>query len=117
MMRRLSSCSLLVLISTVTLSVIPTAARSDYVLSQISPKLSISGSVRLRGEFWDWFASHGPQNSNYNFFGSVARGMVSWKDDAFDVVFEGQNSSLANLPDESVAPAPQGPLGLGAVYF
>jgi hypothetical protein len=117
MMRRSIRHLLLMLISIEILCIDPTAARSEYVLSQISPKLSISGSLRLRGEFWGWFESRGPQDSNYNFFGSVARGMVSWKDDAFDVVLEAQNSSLANLPDESIAPAPQGALGLGAVYF
>ncbi|NOT55368.1 MAG: hypothetical protein HOP18_12240, partial [Deltaproteobacteria bacterium] len=117
MMRRSIQRSLMVLTSIATLCSIPTTARSEYVLSQISPKLSVSGSLRLRGEFWGWFDDKGPYESNYNFMGSVARGMVSWKDDAFDVVFEAQNSSLVNLPDESVAPAPKGALGLGAVYF
>ncbi|MSQ47818.1 MAG: hypothetical protein EXR78_05415 [Deltaproteobacteria bacterium] len=116
-MRRSIRRSLMMLTSIATLCSIPTTVRSEYVLSQISPKLSVSGSLRLRGEFWGWFDDKGPYESNYNFFGSVARGMVSWKDDAFDVVFEAQNSSLANLPDESVAPAPKGALGLGAVYF
>src|SRR5215210_7812672 len=100
MMRRSIRRSLLVFMSIATLCSVPTTAQSEYVLSQISPKLLISGSLRLRGEFWGWFESQGPQDSNYNFFGSVARGMVSWKDEAFDVVFEAQNSSLANLPDE-----------------
>lgn len=116
-MRRSTRRSLMVLTSIATLCSIPITARSEYVLSQISPKLSVSGSLRLRGEFWGWFDDKGPHESNYNFMGSVARGMVSWKDGAFDVVFEAQNSSLVNLPDGSVAPAPKGALGLGAVYF
>jgi Alginate export len=116
-MRRSIRRSLMMLTSIATLCSIPTTARSEYVLSQISPKLSVSGSLRLRGEFWGWFDDKGPYESNYNFMGSVVRGMVSWKDDAFDVVFEAQNSSLVNLPAESVAPAPKGALGLGAVYF
>lgn len=116
-MRRFSSYSRLVLISTLVSMAIPSPASSEVVLSQISPKLSISGSLRLRGEFWGWFEPKGPQDNTYNFLGSVARGAIQWKDDAFDVVFEGQNSSLASLPDDAVAPAPQGALGLGAVYF
>lgn len=116
-MRRAIQRSLAMLTSIATLCSIPTTARSEYVLSQISPKLSVSGSLRLRGEFWGWFDDQGPAESNYNFMGSVARGMVAWKDEAFDVVFEGQNSSLVNLPDEAMAPAPKGALGLGAVYF
>lgn len=117
MMRRFTRYLLFVLINALTTIVAPPPAQSEVVLSQISPNLSISGSLRLRGEFWGWFESKGSQNSNYSFFGSVARVAVQWKDDAFDVLFEAQNSSLGNLPDDSVAPAPQGPLGLGAVYF
>jgi hypothetical protein len=116
-MRRVTQYWLLVLINTLPATVALTPVQGEVVLSQISPKLSISGSLRLRGEFWGWFESKGPYESNYNFFGSVARSAVQWKDDAFDVFIEGQNSSLVNLPDDSVAPAPQGALGLGAVYY
>jgi hypothetical protein len=107
----------LVLVSTFIAIVVPVPVSGEVVLSRISPKLSVSGSLRLRGEFWGWFEPPGPHDNIYNFFGSVARGAVQWKDDDFDVLFEAQNSSLAGLPDDAVAPAPQGPLGLGAVYF
>ncbi|HXG18138.1 MAG TPA: alginate export family protein [Methylomirabilota bacterium] len=117
MMRRFSTCSLLALVNICSVLAVCPFAQSEVILSPISPKLSISGGLRLRGEFWDWFTPPGPQDHSYNFFGSVTRGAVQWKDDAFDVLFEAQNSSLANLPDNAVAPAPQGALGLGAVYF
>lgn len=103
--------------STTVAVLTPTPVQSEVVLSAISPKLSVSGSLRLRGEFWDWFAPKSAHDNAYSFFGSVARGAVQWKDDGFDVFVEAQNSSLAGLPDDAVAPAPQGPLGLGAVYF
>ncbi len=116
-MRRFPLYLPLVLTNILTILIVPPLTHSEVVLSDISPKLSVSGSIRLRGEFWNWFEPKGPQSNSYNFFGSIARGAVQWKDEAFDVYFEGQNSSLAGLPDDAVAPAPQGSLGLGAVYF
>src|SRR5262249_42934382 len=113
MMRR--PCALLLLSLVVLIT--PATSRSDIVLSQISPKLSISGSLRLRGELWDWFGPHGPQSNNYQFFASVLRGAVKWTDEYFDLMLEAQQVGLMNLPDDAIAPAPQGLLGGGASYF
>jgi hypothetical protein len=117
MMRRFFIYAQSLLVSTLVCIGIPTSVHSEVVLSQISPKLSVSASLRLRGEFWNWFEPKSTHDNSYNFFGSVGRGAIQWKDEAFDVFFEAQNSSLAGLPDDAVAPAPQGSLGLGAVYF
>ncbi len=95
----------------------PPATWAEIALTQLSPKLSVSGSLRVRGEFWNWFDPTGTQDNDYAFVATVARGAVQWKDDAFDVVLEAQNSSLMNLPADAAAPPPQGALGLGAVYF
>jgi len=95
----------------------PPATWAEIALTQLSPKLSVSGSLRVRGEFWNWFDPTGTQDNDYAFVATVARGAVRWKDDAFDVVLEAQNSSLMNLPADAAAPPPQGALGLGAVYF
>jgi hypothetical protein len=96
---------------------LPSLTQSEVVLTQISPKLSVSGSLRLRGEFWHWFEPTGKQNNDYAFGATVARGAVLWKDEFFDVMVEAQNASLFGLPDDATAPAPQGALGLGATYF
>jgi hypothetical protein len=96
---------------------IPAIAWGDVALTQLSPKFSISASLRMRGEFWNWFEPTGTQNNEYAFFSTVARGALQWKDDAFDVMLEAQSSSLLGLPEDAVAPAPEGSLGLGAVYF
>jgi hypothetical protein len=86
-------------------------------LTQLSQKLSISASMRTRGEFWNWFEPSGTQNNDYAFLATVARVSLLWKEDVVDVMVEAQNSSLLGLPDDAMAPAPQGLLGLGAVYF
>src|SRR5262245_8497437 len=97
--------------------IIPATSQSDIVLTQISPKLSISGSLRLRGELWNWFEPPGPQTNDYQFFASVLRGAVKWTDEYFDLMLEAQQVGLMNLPDDAVAPAPQGTLGGGGSYF
>jgi len=116
-MRRLRRYLPPTLISALALLIIPTIVRGELILTQISPKLSISGSLRLRGEFWNWFNPTGDQTEDYDYGAAVLRGALQWQDEAFDVMLEAQNSSLFDLPDDAVAPAPQGPLGLGAVYF
>jgi hypothetical protein len=93
------------------------AARAEIALPQLSPKLTLSGSLRMRGEFWNWFEPTGTQTNEYAFFATVVRGAVRWSDDPFDALLEVQNSTLLGLPADAAAAAPQGPLGLGAVYF
>jgi len=66
---------------------------------------------------WNWFDPKGAFDNDYIFAAFVGRGALQWKDDSFDVMVEAQNSSLVSLPDKASAPAPQGSLGLGAVYF
>ena len=95
----------------------PHFSQAEIPLTQISPKLSVSGNLRIRTEIWNWFNPKGSFDNNYNFTSFVGRGALQWKDDWFDVMLEAQNSSLLSLPDKAVAPAPQGSLGLGAVYF
>lgn len=116
-MKRSIARLLFTLASLVGVITTPATTWSDIVLTQISPKLSISGSLRMRWEFWNWFEPTGPQNNDYDFFAPVLRGAVKWTDDYFDLMVEAQHVSLINLPDDAAAPAPQGLLGLGAMYF
>jgi hypothetical protein len=80
-------------------------------------QLSISASLRTRWELWNWFEPTGPQNNDYDFLATVTRVGIAWKDEAFDIAVEAQNPALIDLPGTAIAPAPQGPLGLGAVYY
>lgn len=91
--------------------------RAEVRVTPISPKLSIAGSLRARWELWNWFEPHGTQNNDYDFIDTVARLGVQWRDDVFDVVVEGQNSALIDLPTTGIAPPPEGNLGLGATYY
>lgn len=115
MMRRFTAR--LAFLLTVTFGTLIQPSRGEVVLGQISPKLSLSGSLRLRWEHWKWFPPTGSQNNEYDFFASVLRGAVQWRDDSFDFMVEVQNTSLLHLPDDAAAPPPEGSLELGAVYY
>ncbi len=93
----------------------PAPLRAELPLSQISTKLSLSASLRTRGEFWDWFEGSSGDNS-YAYAATVAKLGLKWSDDLFDLYVETQNTSLLGLPDDAVGPAPQGAFGLGHVY-
>jgi hypothetical protein len=80
-------------------------------------QLSIAASLRTRWELWNWFEPKGTENNDYDFLATVVRFGAAWKDEAFDVVLEAQNPALIDLPTRAIAAPPEGPLGLGAVYF
>ncbi|MBI3784697.1 MAG: alginate export family protein [Deltaproteobacteria bacterium] len=96
---------------------LPRMGHGEITVDSISPKLSVAASLRTRWELWNWFEPTGTQNNDYDFIGAVGRASVKWKDDPFELFVEGQSSALIDLPTTASAPAPQGNLGLGGVYF
>jgi hypothetical protein len=76
----------------------------------------ISGNIRARLESWDWFESDKADN-RYNFGAVTLRVAISQNKPHFEWLVEGEAPLLINLPTNSIAPAPQGQLGLGANYF
>ncbi len=94
---------------------LPARIQANTARSQISSKLSLAASLRVRGEFWDWFEGSSG-DSSYAYAATVAKFGLKWSENFFDVYVEGQNSSLLGLPDDASAPAPQAAFGLGAVY-
>ncbi len=98
------------------LTVYPAPLRADVSVSQISPKLSVFGSLRTRGEFWDWFEGTSG-DSSYAYAATVAKLGLKWQQDLFDLHLEAQNTALMGLPDDASAPVPQGSFGLGPVYL
>ena len=106
--------------STQTASVTPTPSPSPKPAPAPAPiklgKVTLSGSLRLRFESWDWFESSAAEN-NYNFGAAVLRVALSQQLEKFEWQVEAAAPLLIGLPDNAVAPAPQGQLGLGANYF
>jgi hypothetical protein len=80
-----------------------------------SSKVVFSGSLRSRVEAWDWFeASRG--DNRYTYVGTLLRLSAAGRTHRNDYQVELAAPWLANLPTSSLAPPPQGALGLGAIY-
>ena len=92
----------------------PDAAKSPTPLTIGS--INLSGSWRIRSESWDWFED-GDASSTYTFPHSLFRLGIGQSRSKFDWEAEGAVPMLFALPDDAIAPAPQGQLGLGATYF
>ncbi len=97
----------------------PAQPQSGDTPSQPEPlqigSVTFSGSIRTRGEFWDWFGGKG--QNNYAFSDTLAQFAFSQTSSAFDWKIDMAVPVLLGLPKNAVAPAPQGQLGLGASYF
>lgn len=78
--------------------------------------LKVTVQVRLRLESWDWFNTS-LADGNYEFFASQLRVGIGQERKKWDWQVELEQPTLLGLPDNAIAPAPQGQLGLGASYF
>ena len=79
----------------------------------------INGSIRSRYEWWDWFEPAGAGrkiDNNYPYLGNLARIKAVNEKEKTDTTVEFAIPSLFFLPEDSIAPPPAGPLGLGANY-
>jgi hypothetical protein len=75
----------------------------------------LSGSWRVRSEFWNWFPTDKARN-DYNFEASVLRLGVMRQTKRDEIMLEIEQPTLIGLPTGSTASAPQGQLGLGSSY-
>nr|MDQ3012651.1 alginate export family protein [Acidobacteriota bacterium] len=78
--------------------------------------ITFSGSLRLRAESWDWFETD-KADGNYTFGAATLRIGFSQSKEHIEWMVEGEAPVLVGVPDNAIAPAPQGQLGLGATYF
>jgi hypothetical protein len=100
----------------------PASCRAEFDLLTIAGQpITITGSIRGREEVWNWFTpgkvSNGQENNRYQFQDTYVRLGAGYEIDGVKAFVELMNPALLNLPDNAVAPPPQGQLGLGANYF
>jgi alginate export protein len=109
----LSACLLYLGLASGTLS----TAQSPASASPINfAGIKVSGNLRLRTEIWDWYDT-AAADPNYAYFASLLRVNFSQERPRWDWQVEVAQPLLLGLPDNAIAPAPQGQLGLGANYF
>src|SRR5438132_2659871 len=77
---------------------------------------TVSGSLRLRFEDWDFFKARSGDNS-YGYGASLLRVSAGRQFQSHDWLFELAQPWLIGLPADAIAPAPQGQLGFGATYY
>jgi Alginate export len=79
-------------------------------------RFDISIHWRTRVEGWQWFEGN-TGNSDYPLWHSLLRVGVGQTRDRIDWFVEGETASILGLPNDAVAPAPLGQLGLGGTYY
>lgn len=84
--------------------------------SSASPPIVANFSVRVRPEVWNWFEAAGDDGA-YTYLGVLARAGLSQQLPRWSWRLEAAAPALLGLPDDAVAPAPRGQLGLGAAYY
>lgn len=80
---------------------------------------TVTPTLRTRVESWRWFDPGNPpvgKDSHYVFMGQILRVPAVKQGKKTDVLVELAVPLLFGLPDDAVAAAPQGQLGLGASY-
>lgn len=80
-----------------------------------SAPLTVQGSFRTRIEAWDWF--EGSADNSYAFSGNLLRLTLGQQRKQIDWQLELAAPFLLGLPENAIAPAPQGQFGLGASYY
>lgn len=92
---------------------LPFAARGQTASPPIpGATIDIFATERLRGESWDWFPAT-PHSSRYAMATSLLRFGLSGEFSRYDWLVEGAEPLLIGVPQDAVAPAPQGQLGFG----
>ncbi|TAM84653.1 MAG: hypothetical protein EPN47_00630 [Acidobacteria bacterium] len=92
----------------------PDGGKSSATLT--AGPFDISGSWRTRLESWDWFEAD-TASSTYALTHSLLRLSIGQNRSRLDWQAEAAVPMQFALPNDAIAPAPQGQLGLGATYY
>jgi Alginate export len=97
-----------------TPSAVPNAPAAAYKPLRFG-NVTIAGSLRLRGEDWDWFESTGA-NAGYTYGHALLRVGATYVNPRLDVMVEASQPTILGAPTNAVASGPAGQLGMGASY-
>jgi len=77
--------------------------------------LTIAGSIRMRGEDWDWFEAPSA-DARYTYGHALVRLGATYSNPRLDVMVEGSQPTILGAPTNAVATGAAGQLGMGASY-
>lgn len=80
--------------------------------------ISASGEITARNTYENWFEpALETVDSNYDYFFTRSRLAIALRNPYIGAFVQAQHVYMWNLPENSIAPAPQGALGFGATYY
>ena len=81
-------------------------------------KFSIEAGIAVRYENWDWFKpAVSTADNSYGYYFTRSRLGIELENKAFRAYMQIQDVHMFDLPENSLAAPPQGPLGIGAIYY
>ncbi len=108
------------LLSVLSAALIPGSVRAETKLFALDKNTSVSasGEITARNTYENWFepASTNYKNS-YDYFFTRTRLAIALRNPYIHAYVQAQDVHMWNLPESSIAPAPQGALGSGATYY
>jgi len=122
-MKQLLSLSLvriLVLSTGLYLILVSSKAMAEVEILKIGEEgsFSVEGEVAARNSYWSWFQSEDADtDKSYDYFFTRSRLGISLDHPYIRAYIQAQDVHMWNLPDNSLASPPQGPLGIGAIYY
>ncbi len=80
--------------------------------------ISASGEIAARNTYESWFQSTpGRGDHSYDYFFTRTRLAIALRNPYIGAYVQGQDVHMRNLPENSIAPSPQGIMGSGANYY
>jgi|WetSurSiteA1Bulk_404760.scaffolds.fasta_scaffold09231_1 hypothetical protein len=80
--------------------------------------ISASGEITARNTYENWFEPALPNlEHSYDYFFTRSRLAIALRNPYIGAYVQAQHVYMWNLPENSIAPSPQGPMGSGAIYY
>ena len=98
----------------------PLSAEAQITLKEFAAdrgKITADLEAIGRYEYWNWFAPKSDTNHDYGYSFTRNRLGLGFSNQYLKTYIQAQNTMMFGLPDNAMAPAPAGPLGLGAIYY
>lgn len=96
------------------------ASRAEVELFKLGKeaRVSVAGEITARDSYESWFRPEPSQADNsYNYFFLRSRLSMALRHPYIGAFVQAQDVHMWNIPETAIAPAPQGPLGIGAIYY
>lgn len=98
----------------------PLSAGAQITLKEFANDIGqITADMELLGryEYWNWFTPKAAADNEYGYFFTRTGLGLGFSNKYVKAYAQAQNTMMFGLPDDAMASAPAGPLGIGAIYY